>query len=146
VELIEILGKRVALDTAVFIYFIEEHPRYLPVVQPIFLAVDSRQMSAVTSELTLLEILVVPYRNGDLDLAERYERLLTHSRGLHLAELTRPLLRSAAQLRARLGVKTPDSIQLAAAMSHRCQSFVTNDRELPQIPSLRIVQLAELAE
>ena len=30
----------VALDTSVFIYFIEEHPQYLPVVEPVFAAVD----------------------------------------------------------------------------------------------------------
>ena len=29
----------VGLDTAVFIYFIEEHPRFFPVVAPVFSAV-----------------------------------------------------------------------------------------------------------
>ena len=36
------LGRgRVALDTSIFIYFIEEHPVYLPLVEPLFEALDA---------------------------------------------------------------------------------------------------------
>jgi hypothetical protein len=44
----------VALDTAVFIYFIEEHPRFLPVVEPVFSAVAGARLEAITSGITLL--------------------------------------------------------------------------------------------
>jgi hypothetical protein len=40
-------------------------------------------------------------------------------------------------------VKTPDAIQLAAALGARCTAFVTNDRELPATPGLRILQLRD---
>lgn len=140
--LIESLGPgRVALDTAVFIYFIEEHPRYLPLIAPLFNEVDVGAREIVTSALTLLEVLVVPYRAGDLPLAERYEAVLTRSRGLRMVELDRGQLRTAAQIRAVHGVRTPDALQLAAALSTRCTAFVTNDRRLPTLPGLRIVQL-----
>lgn len=142
VGLIESLGPgRVALDTAVFIYFIEEHPRYLPLIAPLFNEVDVGAREIVTSALTLLEVLVVPYRAGDLPLAERYEAVLTRSRGLRMVELDRGQLRTAAQIRAVHGVRTPDALQLAAALSTRCTAFVTNDRRLPTLPGLRIVQL-----
>ena len=52
-------------------------------------------------------------------------------------------LRAAAQLRAAYRVRTPDALQLAAALSYRCASFVTNDRDLPEMPGLRIVQLRD---
>ena len=74
----------VALDTVVFIYVIEEHPRFLPLVEPVFAAVDNGHWEAVTSALTLLETLVVPYRAGNASLADRYEGLLTRSRGIRL--------------------------------------------------------------
>ena len=67
--------------------------------------------------MTLLETLVIPYRTGDLALAERYEALLARSRGLRLVDLDRPLLRAAAQLRATAGLKTPDALQIAAALA-----------------------------
>jgi len=50
----------VALDSALFIYLIEEHPLYLPLVEPVFIAIDREEIPAATSALTLLETLVVP--------------------------------------------------------------------------------------
>ena len=145
-DLIAALGRGpVGLDTAIFIYYIEEHPRYLPLVEPLFAGVDEGQWEGVTSTLTLLETLVVPYRTGDAALAERCEALLARSRGLRLVELDRPLLRAAAQVRAAAGLKTPDALQIAAALRARCGVFLTNDRVLPAIPGLRILQLRDFA-
>jgi predicted nucleic acid-binding protein len=135
----------IALDTVVFVYLIEDHPRYMPLVEPIFSGIDRGRWEAVTSAVTLLETLVVPYRRADAGLAERYEALLTRSRGLRLVDLDRPLLRAAARLRATVSVKTPDALQLAAALGMRATVFITNDRALPRLPGLRIVQLRDYA-
>ena len=132
----------VALDTAIFVYFIEENPRFLPEVVPLFREADQGKRELVASALTLMEVLVVPYRAGNRPLAERYEALLTRSRGIRLIDLTRDQLRAAAQLRGATGVKTPDALQLVAAMSTGCATFVTNDRRLPPVPGLRVLQLA----
>jgi predicted nucleic acid-binding protein len=132
----------VAIDTALFIYFIEEEPRFVPEILPLFTEADQGERILVTSALTLLEVLVVPYRAGDRHLAESYEQLLTRSRGVRLVELTRDQLRAAAQLRAVTGVKTPDALQLTAALAAKCRTFVTNDRRLPPVPGLRVLQLS----
>lgn len=137
------LRRRMAVDTAVFIYFIEEHPDFLPLVAPIFESTVRGGRELVTSAVSLLEVLVVPYRAGNLALAERYEALLTRSRGLTLVDADRTQLRAAAQLRALYRIRTPDALQLAAALSHGCETFVTNDRALPELPGLRIVQLKD---
>ena len=60
----------VALDTQVFIYLIEEDERFLPLVKPVFEAIDHGSLPAVTSALTLMELLVLPYRNGNAALAD----------------------------------------------------------------------------
>jgi predicted nucleic acid-binding protein len=132
----------IAVDTAVFIYFIEEHPRYLPLIAPLFEEADAGKRTLVTSAITLLEVLVVPHRAGDARLAERYESLLTQSRGVRLAEVSRDQLRAAAQLRAATGVKTPDALQIVSALSAGCRALVTNDRNLPAVPGLPIVRLS----
>jgi predicted nucleic acid-binding protein len=134
----------IALDSVAFIYFIEEHPTFAPLIAPVFEEADRGERELVTSALTLLEVLVVPYRAGALSLAERYEVLLTRSRGLVLVDMDRVLLRSAAGLRAMYGVRTPDALQLAAALTVRCGSFVTNDRAIPPIPGLEVIQLGDL--
>lgn len=134
---------RVGLDTSVFIYFIEEERRYLPVVEPLFAQADAGSRELVTSALTLLELLVIPYRAGDRLLAERYEQLLTHSRGIRMVDLSRDQLRDAALLRAVTNVKTPDALQLTAAATSGCVAFVTNDRHLPTVKGMRILQLRD---
>jgi predicted nucleic acid-binding protein len=131
----------VGLDTAVFIYFIEEHERFLPAIAPLFAAADAGKFELVASALTLLEVLVVPYRVGNIELAERYEAVLTRSRGVRMLDLSRDHLRLAAQVRAATGAATPDALQLAASVGTRCSAFVTNDRRLPTVPGLRIIQL-----
>ena len=135
----------VALDTAIFIYFIEEEPRFLPHILPLFTQADGGRRTLVTSALTLLEVLVVPYRAGNSQLAERYEALLTRSQGVRIVDLTREQLRAAAQLRAATGVKTPDALQLVAALGAGCKTFVTNDRRLPPVPGLRVLRLSTYA-
>ena len=132
----------VAVDTAIFIYFIEENPRFLPAILPLFIQADQGNRELITSALTLLEVLVVPYRAGNRHLAERYEALLTRSRGIRLVELSHDQLRAAAQLRAATNVKTPDALQVVAAISGGCTTFLTNDRRLPPMPGLRILELA----
>ncbi len=136
----------VGLDTAAFIYFIEEHPRFLSVVAPVFEEVAAGRLLAATSALTLLEVLVVPHRAGDTALAERYEAILTRSRGLRMVDLDRSQLRAAAQLRAgHPSLRTPDALQVAAAITAGCSSWVTNDRRLPSFPGLRVLLLERYA-
>lgn len=132
----------IAVDTGPFIYFIEEHPQFLPLILPLFREADAGKRNLTTSALTLLEVLVTPYRAGNRSLAERYEALLTRGRGVRLVEISHEQLHAAAQLCAATGVKTPDALQIVAAISTGCTSFVTNDRRLPPIPGLRVVELS----
>lgn len=59
-----------------------------------------------------------------------------------MAEISRDHVRAAAQLRAVTRLKTPDSLQLVAALAGGCTTFLTNDRELPTVSGIRILQLA----
>ena len=132
----------VAIDTSVIIYFLEEDDRYLGIIRPLFQQASDGTRELIISALTLLEVLVIPYRNGNRALADRYEALLTRSRGLRLIDLTRDQIRGAAHLRAATGVKTPDALQLAAALASGCSAFITNDRRLPPVQGVRVIQLA----
>jgi predicted nucleic acid-binding protein len=139
-------GGPVGVDTAIFIYFIEEHVKFLPVVAPLFAAAEAGKLELVASALVLLEVLVVPYRAGNLELAERYEAVLTRSRGVQIVDLSRNHLRLAAQLRAATGAATPDALQIAASLASGCSAFVTNDRRVPAVPELRIIQLGNYVD
>ena len=139
----DLRGGPVALDSSVFIYFIEEHPLYLPLVEPVFKAIDAGELEAATSCLTLLEVLVIPFRFANAVLIDRYETLLTRSQGLRIVDLDRDFLRSVAQVRASTRAKTPDAMQLAAAMEAACPVFLTNDDRIPGLPGLRVLVLED---
>ncbi|MGK2860056.1 MAG: type II toxin-antitoxin system VapC family toxin [Thermoanaerobaculia bacterium] len=107
-----------------------------------FEAIDAGSVRAVTSALTLLELFVVPLRSGNSTFASRYEQLLSRSRGLQIVDIDREQLRAAAQLRAvHPTLRTPNAIQLVAAATHRCTAIVTNDRSMPDLAGLRVLQL-----
>ena len=59
-----ITGRLVAFDTAPLIYYIEENPLYLPLVDELFDTIDSDTSTGITSVLTLQEVLVKPLREG----------------------------------------------------------------------------------
>lgn len=140
----ELSGTTVALDTAPLIYFIERNPRYLPLVLPFFEAVERGEVEVVTSTLTLTEVLIHPYRYGNRALAQRYSDILLHSTGVRTLAVSAGIADRAAEIRARHGLKTPDSIQLATALSAKATSFLTNDGELAAIPGLRVIELDRL--
>jgi predicted nucleic acid-binding protein len=50
----------------------------------------------------------------------------------------------AAQLRATYNLQTPDSIQMATAISAGASLFLTNDARLPSLPGLEVLLLEEL--
>lgn len=133
----------IAVDTVAFIYFIEEHRRYVEILEPLFRAVAAGSHTMVTSAITLLEVLVVPYRAGDFTMADRYEALLSRGQGLELVPINGEQLRAAALLRARLRIQPPDALQVAAAISRGCPCLVTNDRGLPEVEGLRVLQLRD---
>lgn len=143
--LIQDAGPRpLALDSPLWIYFIEEQPTFLPLIRPLFLAADAGELRLLTSELTLLEVLVHPYRRGDMSLAARYEGLLGDSQGVNLVRLDRAQLRASARLRSlHHSLKTPDALQLSAALSTGCSAFMTNDRRLPPVSGLKILRLSD---
>jgi predicted nucleic acid-binding protein len=120
-------GTTVCLDTAPLIYFIEEHPRYLPAMRNFFESLDRGEFRVVTSTLTLLEVLVQPLRQGRMDLAELYRAILLSAAGVEVVSITAEIADRAAVLRAQTNLSVPDAIQLAVAQSHGA-TFFTNDR------------------
>ncbi len=142
--LIHDIGKGpIGIDTCIFIYLIEENIKYNQILIKIFEAIDNGHLLGVTSSITLLETLIIPLRKQDQILASQYERFLTQSYGLKLLDLNLELIRNAAALRASYDIKTPDALQIAAAKQENCTVFLTNDRRLPSIPGLKILQLSD---
>ena len=138
-------GQLVALDTAPLIYYIEEHPTYLPLVGPFFDALADGALSVVTSTITLIEVLTQPLRQGDAQLEARYRELLLPAEGLTVLAVSNDIAETAASLRAKHGLRTPDGIQLSTGITAHAAAFLTNDLRLSAIHELRVVVLDQLA-
>lgn len=138
-------GHVVGLDTAPLIYFIEADLVRLPIVRPLFEALDRGDINAVTSTITLLEVLVQPLRRGDDRLAQQYRAILFNAAGLTTYPVSVAVSEEAARLRAAHNLRTPDAIQMATALLGGATHFVTNDVRLPSIPGLQILVLDRLA-
>jgi predicted nucleic acid-binding protein len=140
--LLSSVGQRVYLDTNVFVYAVEGYPQFAQEIRALFRAIDQGQVKAVTSELTLAEVLVKPLADGNDELCRLYENTLWTSRGLSVLPVTRAILRSAAQLRASANVRLPDAIHLATASAVGCNSFLTNDNQLQSHTALKVVVIS----
>jgi predicted nucleic acid-binding protein len=134
-------GSTVAIDTAPFIYFIENNPAYVGLVTPFFASLDRGEFWAVTSTITLTEVLVHPLRRGNPGLAARYLHILNTSRNLVMLPVSDTIAAEAARLRAAHGFKTPDAIQMATGLMGGASSFLSNDTGLRSIPGMRSLVL-----
>jgi predicted nucleic acid-binding protein len=137
-------GRVIGLDTAPVIYFIEEHPIYLPTVDPFFSALDHGDFTVVTSIMTLLEVLVHPFRRNDSRLAQQYRNILLNSEKLKTLFLSQDIAEETARIRARYNIHTPDAIQMATAIHGGAEFFLTNDSGLPSLPDLKVITLSHL--
>lgn len=137
-------GKVIGLDTAPVIYFIEENPAYIDAIGPFFEAMDSGDFAVVTSIMTLLEVLVHPFRRGDVNLAQQYRNILLTSENLTTLFLSQAIAEETARIRARHNIHTPDAIQMATAIHAGAGFFLTNDSSLPSIPGLTVLTLDTL--
>jgi len=90
------------------------------------------------SRLSMMECLVKPLREQNAADIERYRSFFA-SAGLQIVELGVVVIESATVLRARHGLRTPDAIQAASALSLKGSvTFLTGDRHFRKVPGLNV--------
>ncbi|MEQ9548666.1 MAG: type II toxin-antitoxin system VapC family toxin [Coleofasciculus sp. G3-WIS-01] len=141
-----IQGERVYLDTNVFIYALEGYPDFVDQLTELFERIDEGNLRAVTSELTLAEILVRPFIDDNTERQNTYQQALQTSEVLTVVPVNRDVLIEAARLRAVANLRLPDGIHGATALLTGCETFLTNDRRLIAIPGIEIVLLSDLVQ
>jgi len=129
---------RIYLDSNVFIGAFESVGAHSDHAWWILKAMEDGEITGITSEITLAEILVKPLEKGATDLAAGYEQMIISSDALEVFPVSRQVLVSAAGVRARRSsVKLPDAIHIATARAASCTFFVTDDRRFPLPDDIR---------
>lgn len=134
--------RRLFLDTAPVIYYVEGNQRYLPRLEPVFERLEAGTLQAVTSPITLSECLIVPLRRRDAALQQLFVRQIVE-RSLFVP-LDQPVAQAAAQLRSEHHLNLLDAFQLGAALASDCEAFLTNDLALRRVTALRVIALDAL--
>jgi len=121
-------GKTVFFDTAPFIYVFENKLPYRNLLAPVFLAVDDGEINAVSSLITVVEVLSKPYGLEQWDLIKTYRNVFGNLSKIDVLPLTMETADLTAQIRGKYDLKTPDAIQWATATLYNVDYFLTNDK------------------
>lgn len=126
--------RRVALDTSIFVYHLEANPTYVSLSDCVFSWLESRSSKAVTSVITLTELLVKPYRESDAETATKCYALLSSFPNLEWISPTLETANLAARIRATHRLRTPDALQAATAIEARATTMLSNDPVFKRLP------------
>lgn len=117
--------ERLFLDTAPLIYFLEENIVYLDRVKTILEKLNAGQLEGFTSVVTLTEVLPLPMKSRDSLRISKHQDFLLRSQHLAMISIDIPIAIKAAELQSSYNLRTPDALQLAAALSISTDAFLT---------------------
>jgi predicted nucleic acid-binding protein len=134
--------KRLFLDTAPVVYFVEQNPEFIDRVEPIFTRLDV-DIIGVVSAVTVAECLVFPIKRGLADLEQAFEEVVNSDR-VEFVVTDRDIAKLTAIIRAKYNFQLPDSIQIATAIVSGCDAFLTNDVALKKVTEIRSIVVNKL--
>ena len=68
--------KRVFIDTAPLIYYLENNSLYMESIKNFFTKCLKENIQIVTSAITIEEYLVFPYSSGKMEFADNFKRFI----------------------------------------------------------------------
>jgi predicted nucleic acid-binding protein len=118
----------VFLDTMVFVYVLERHLVYSALAEIVLNKVEAGDLRAITSSLTLAEVLTGPAYAQNLEALNDYELYINHFPNLTIHSVEPKHARTIAQVRSSTRLRTPDAVQLAVAMAASVDAIIGNDQ------------------
>ena len=136
--------RRIALDTSIFIYQLKANARYLPLTDLVFSWIERPDSRAVTSTVTMTELLVQPYQNSDEQRVDEFYGLLSTYPNLDWIAPNLAIADLAARLRALHRLRTPDALQAATAAHAGATALITNDAAFERVDAFESLVLDRL--
>ena len=131
----------VCLDSNIFSYHFHQHPVFGLTAKSIFDKMSLDNLQAVTSLITLTEILSI---KAPLVKLKELEKLFKETPNLTIVEFGYAIATQTARIRRKYKFKIPDAIQLATALQAKTQAFITNDEQLKKFKEIKVLLLSEL--
>lgn len=135
--------RRVALDSNVLIYLLEGQGLRGDAAARLLERLQTEGTEVIFATIGVAEVLTGPARVGT---AVAFEQMADEIRssGIRIVALSVAIAEDAAWLRGRADVDLVDSIHLSTARAAGATAFVTNDRRLPSVPKLDVIQFDDL--
>ncbi len=134
--------RRVGLDSSILIYHIEGHARFGRAARKILQSIEAGRNTGICSHLSLMEVLVEPYRRNKEDKVNLFYALLTSFPNLSWEELSAEIADTGARLRAKYRLRTPDAVLIATAIHGGATGFIANDRDFKRVSELEVLLLS----
>ncbi len=136
-------SKRVFLDTAPIIYFLDNHKLYGEKMALIIDELLKSEIAMVSSVITAEEYLVYPLRMKSQKAVDAFFRF-HNDYEIPLVPVSLEIAEKAADIRAvYTHFKSMDALQLASALMMKCDLFLTNDKRLKQFRELPCIIVDE---
>ncbi len=136
--------RHIALDTSIFIYQIDANARYVPFTHHLFRWLERPGSKAVTSTITMAELLVQPYRDLDDHRLDEFHALLATYPNLDWIAPSLEIADTAARIRALHRLRTPDALQAATAVHASATGLITNDQIFERVEGFETLILERL--
>jgi len=135
----------VALDAMVFIYHFDRVDPYFAHTTKLFTKAQQGIYDIVTSLVSLIEVLSPSAYHHAPNIIKEINVYFNEAKYLRVVDVTWDIAQEAARLRREHKyLRTPDAIQLATALVHHADRFITNDTKLKtlSLPGITIQTLS----
>jgi len=135
------IHKSIIIDTCIFIYQFENHPKFSKLTHKIFTHLEKKNSVGYISTISLLEILIKPKKEKQYPLALQYKFLLAESSYLKMVDITVKIADLAADVRAKYNLSTPDSIIIATGLYQTATGLITANKRLAKVKEIDVFVL-----
>lgn len=134
-------AKIIALDSNIFIYNLEQNPDYVSQTDKIFKQLISKKIKAVTSIISMIELLSYPATEN---VADQLTEDFTNTPNLTVFEINQGIALETARIRREHRFRLADAIQLATAILSKAKVFVTNDESIKRFKEIKVLMLKDI--
>ena len=85
-------------------------------------------------------------KDQNITAVKDYRFLLNNFPNLKMVSIDQRVAEKGAELRAKYGIRTPDAIQVAAAIENQATIFLSNDNKLKKVKEIEIAVLKEMTD
>jgi len=136
--------KRIFIDTAPIIYYLENSFLYMKTIKKFFVKCMEDKVQIVTSVITIEEYLVYPYNSKKIEYVDNFKRFIEYM-NIEVVDIDSQIAERGAKIRSQYKTfKAMDALQIATAIISGCDMFFTNDKQLKQEKELPCITMDDL--